>query len=311
MQIEAYIQKLLYKYNCIVVPKFGAFLAHEKPAEINKETRTFNPPFKSISFNAQLNKNDGLLVTEIARDKKLTYEALLQEVEKVSELWKKKLALGETITLEGIGKIRYSQEQKILFQPENKINYLTTSFGLHSFTITPIQPEITKKQSKTTKVKIPLTPPQKKQKTHPVKWLKYAATAALIISIATLSYHTYDNLKQLQARQKAQQKVSQIIQKATFFDTAPLKLPPLNLHIQKKQPLKHYVIAGAFRIEKNARKKIQQLKNKGYNASYLGTNTYGLHQVAYAGFQNTKEARIFLRKIQTTESADAWLLSQK
>lgn len=306
MKIDAYIEKLLYNHNCVVIPGFGAFLAHENPAEIYNTTHTFLPPSKNISFNAQLYKNDGLLITEIARDKKLTYETLLYEVKKIAETWKKTLENGESITITGVGKLCYNKAQKIQFQPENKTNYLTSSFGLSSFIATPIQ-----QKNQENKIPLPLTP--EKQKSYSIPWLKYAAILLMMISLGAISYQKYNNiqLKQLVVQQNAQKQVSHIIQQATFFDSNPLELPTLNIEIEKKQIAKHYVIAGAFRIEKNAEKKIQQLKNKRYNALYLGVNPYGLHQVAYDSFENLAEALIFLRKIQATESPDAWLWSEK
>lgn len=313
MRIENYIEKLLYSHNCVVVPGFGAFLAHEKPAETCKVTHVFYPPSKSTSFNAQLCKNDGVLVAEIAKDKKLTYEALLHEVEKVSESWKKKLEHGESILLATIGKLWYNEEQKIQFQPEDKTNYLTASFGLSSFLAIPIRSEIQKEAIETLQEKHPVTFTPKKCQSSSRFWLKYAAMVSLTVSIGAVSYPAYKDIqgKQLAAQQNAQQQVSRIIQKATFFDSDPLELPALTIEVVKKQPIKYYVIAGAFRMEKNAERRIQQLKNKGYNAFHLGVNSYGLHQVAYTSFGNREKALVFLRKVQATESSDAWLLSQK
>jgi len=51
MRTADYIEELLYRYNCVIVPGFGAFLTQLKSAEINKSTNTFLPPSKVISFN--------------------------------------------------------------------------------------------------------------------------------------------------------------------------------------------------------------------------------------------------------------------
>lgn len=313
MWIDAYIRRLLYRYNCVIVPGFGAFLVCEKSAEINDATHMLLPPSKSISFNAQLCKNDGLLVAEIAKDQKRTYEALLREVEQLSETWKEKLENGESITLTGIGKLWRNEAQKIQFQPEDKINYLTASFGLSSFIAIPVQRETLKAEIEVLEEQVPLTLTPEKRNTSFRPWLKYAATVLLLVSLGTALYRTYGDiqLKQVTAQQDTQQQVSRIIQEATFFDSDPLKLPHLNIEITKKQLGKYYVIAGAFRIKRNAERRIQQLKDKGYKGLYLGQNQYGLHQVAYDRFEDPEKALIFLRKARATESADAWLLSEK
>ncbi|SNY95076.1 SPOR domain-containing protein [Flagellimonas pacifica] len=314
MRIESYIEKLLYDYNCVVVPGFGAFLAHGKSAELDSTTNTLIPPTKTVSFNAQLSKNDGLLVSYIAKEKHLGYEELLEEVENVAQNWKKRLEQGDKIELFGIGKLWLNREHNIQFQPENKINYLTSSFGLSAFAATPIQREVLKEQVEEIEEKIPfIITPEKREQSSFRPWLKYAAVILLAVSLGSTSYRAYDDLqqKQVTVQQNAQQQVSRLIQEATFFESAPLELPALNITVNKKKLGKHHVIAGAFRVEQNAEKKVALLKEKGYNAFYLGTNKFGLHQVAYDSFENPKEALKFLRKIKRTVSSDAWLLSEK
>ena len=314
MRIDFYIEQLLYDHNCVVVPGFGAFLSHAKPAQFDSASHTLAPPFKTISFNSQLSKNDGILVSHIARDKKLGYEQLLEEVEQVAETWKRKLEQGESIELFNIGKLSSNRERSIQFQPENKINYLTTSFGLSSLKATPIEREVLKEEVEELEEKIPfIITPEKRAESSFRPWLKYAAVLFLAVSLGATSYRTYGDFqeKQVVVQQEAQQEVSRLIQEATFFESAPFELPAINLNVTKRQLGKHHVIAGAFRIAENADKKIAQLKKKGYNAFLLGQNRYGLHQVAYDSFENPKEALAFLRKVKATDSRDAWLLSEK
>ncbi len=314
MRIDAYIEKLLFDYNCVVVPGFGAFLAHSKSAEIDAASKTLLPPSKTISFNAQLSKNDGLLVSHIAKDKNLGYEEMLQEVEEVAQNWINRLEQGETVELFSIGKLWYNTEKRIQFQPENRINFLTSSFGLSSFAATPIHREVLKEEVVELEEKIPfIITPEKREETSFRPWLKYAAVILLAVSIGFTGYNTYDNhqKKEFAAQQEAQTEVSKLIQEATFFESAPLELPAINLKVTKKQLGKHHVIAGAFREENNADKRVAQLKEKGYNAFYLGVNKYGLHQVAYDSFEDPKEALAFLKKVKATDSRDAWLLSEK
>nr|WP_298792957.1 SPOR domain-containing protein [uncultured Allomuricauda sp.] len=314
MRIESYIEKLLFDYNCVVVPGFGAFLAHGKSAELDSVTNTLIPPTKTVSFNAQLSKNDGLLVSHIAKEKHLGYEELLEEVENVAESWKKRLEQGESIDLFGIGKLSLNRDHRIQFEPENKINFLTSSFGLSAFAATPIQREVLKEEVEELEEKVPfIITPEKREESSFRPWLKYAAVILLAISLGSTSYRAYDELqqKQVTVQQDAQEEVSRLIQEATFFESAPLELPALNIKITKKKLGKHHVIAGAFRVEQNAEKKVAQLKKKGFNAFYLGTNKFGLHQVAYDSFENPKEALKFLRRVKRTESPDAWLLSEK
>ena len=109
-------------------------------------------------------------------------------------------------------------------------------------------------------------------------------------------------------KQRADSLIENQIQEATFIIDNPL--PTINLTV-KKSVGKYHVIAGAFRIESNAYKKISQLKEKGYEAMMIGVNKYGLHQVAYSSFEDRNEAGRALKQIQKVDNADAWLLVQK
>jgi len=314
MRIDPYIEKLLFEYNCVVVPGFGAFLAQRTPARIDSATNTILPPAKVVSFNAQLNKNDGLLVSQIAKERKLGYEEVLQEVEAVSREWIQRLGRGEHIEVFGIGRLWHNNERRIQFQPEGKTNFLTSSFGLASFVATPIQREVLKAEVEELEERIPfIITPEKRKETSFRPWLKYAALLMLAFSLGVTSYSAYGELQQrsLAVRQDAQKQVSRLIQEATFFEAAPLELPPIDIEISKRKLGKHHVIAGAFREMANAEKRVGQLQDKGFNAFYLGENSYGLHQVAYGSFEDPKEALAFLRVVKSTESRDAWLLSEK
>ena len=50
MQLEIYISDLLYRYDCVTVPEFGAFLTHRVSAKIHESTHAFYPPKKALVF---------------------------------------------------------------------------------------------------------------------------------------------------------------------------------------------------------------------------------------------------------------------
>ncbi len=315
MRVEHYIAELLYRYNCVVVPNFGAFLANTTAARIDVSQQTLHPPTKNLSFNQQLTKNDGLLVSHIANAKNLPYEALLKEVEEVSKQWKVRLDSGKHLFLEGIGKLWMGKEQRIQFLPEDGYNYLAASFGFSSLNATPIIREKLKEEVQQLEEKVPFTiTPERREGVRSKGWLQYAAIFLLLLATGTSAYQFYqqNQYRQDLVRQNVQEQVSRHIQEATFFEGSPLELPALNLNITKtaKGPM-HHVIAGAFRFRENADKKIDQLKAQGYDAAYLGTNRYGLHQVTFDSFSDGQEALRFLRKIKASVSADAWMLSEK
>ena len=77
-----------------------------------------------------------------------------------------------------------------------------------------------------------------------------------------------------------------------------------------KEEGRYHIVAGAFRIEANAHKKLKQLATKGFTPKLIGKNRYGLHQVIYSSHVDRLEALRELRSIKASENKDAWLLVQ-
>ncbi|PIB37993.1 SPOR domain-containing protein [Maribacter sp. 4G9] len=320
MVVEHYISELLYRYNCVVVPNFGAFLTQRTSARINDITNTFFAPTKSISFNEQLVSNDGLLVSYIAEAEKASFEEILSRIETLTKQWKERLNAGEKLSLKNIGLLWNNAENKVQFQPYYEVNYLTSSFGLSSFKSIPVTREVLKEEVEALEEKIPfIISPEKREQANFRPYLKYAAIILLAISAGFTGYQVFNNGLQSQqvVREDVKKEVDRQIQEATFFNTKPLELPTVNVDAVStskakiNNTAKHHIVAGAFRVKANADRKIESLQNKGYKAAYYGTNAYGLHMVTYDRFVDPKEALSELRKIKRTESKDAWLLSEK
>ena len=88
MQLETYISDLLYRYECVTIPKFGAFLTQRVSATIDDDSNTFYAPKKMVSFNEQIQKNDGLLAHYISDVEKIPFEAANKKIEKRVKLLK-------------------------------------------------------------------------------------------------------------------------------------------------------------------------------------------------------------------------------
>lgn len=315
MELKQSIEELLYRYNCVVVPGFGAFLTQTKSAVWQETTNTFYPPSKILSFNEQLTSNDGLLVAYVADVEKRPYNDTLQDVLAIGGQWKQQLRAGNRLFMDTIGELWLNNEGKIQFQPSYKINFLTASFGLSSFLAIPTQREVYKEEVSQLEEKIPfMFTPNERQEWSVRPYLKYAAVLLLAVSLGFTGYRIYDQNKVASglARQEAQEKVAKTIQEATFFNKIPLELPTLTIEMTKEKTLgTHQIIAGAFRVQENADKKVLELQQKGYNASYIGVNKYGLHMVIYDSFDVVSEALAFLKEIKHKESPEAWMLSAK
>ncbi|SDB62344.1 Sporulation related domain-containing protein [Flavobacteriaceae bacterium MAR_2010_188] len=307
MNLDNYISDLLYRYDCVTIPELGAFLTKQVSARLDNSSETFYPPKKQLSFNEQVQNNDGLLANYIAETEKFPYDLAVQKINKHVRSIKSYLIEGETITFNNIGEISLNKEGKMIFEPSSQVNYLTDAFGLTQFKLTDVKREVYKKEVEEIEKVIPLTiTPEKRKSTN---YLKYAAIALLALTAggfgATAYYNTQvENYNEI-AQQQANDKLDSKIQEATFVIENPL--PSATLKIDK-QSGNYHIVAGAFRVQENSSKKVSQLRELGFKAREIGTNRYGLHEVVYSSYEDRLEALKALREIKRTQNNDAWLL---
>ncbi len=121
------------------LPGFGGFIGNYTPARIDKGTGTFYPPVKQISFNRNLNHNDGLLVGKISVASEMNYGDARNLVEEFVSGVRKKLEKGEKVVFDNIGSFINNQEGNIQFEPDRNANYHLDSYGLESFQCLPLE----------------------------------------------------------------------------------------------------------------------------------------------------------------------------
>ncbi|ATA77330.1 putative Conserved N-acetylmuramoyl-L-alanine amidase [Capnocytophaga canimorsus] len=380
-ELNVYVEELLFKYQCVIIPKFGAFISNRKSAKLF-EDKTFTPPKREITFNSSLVSNDGLLIKHISESSGVSYEQAESFISDVVETWKERLNKKEIISLGNIGFIKQTPEGRISFEASDSVNFLTDSFGMSTFVPHEVAPNVkfdpTPKSKEETPEKVPFEPvtvsnssaatevkqeqtaneEEKQEKKGSL--LKYVAIA--VIGVGLLGFGAYSYLQankqapEIVIQEADVQKELQLkISEATFFNSTPIVLPPVSLNVSKvaetqktaetqkdkpkatetnvsasKKPetskkettqnstektskttvsKKYQVIAGAFKDEKNAKSRVNQLKAMGYaNASIIGKNKKGLYQVSYSGFDNIEQANALKKKIKDQNNLDAWVL---
>jgi len=296
MQLSNHISELLFKHDCVTVPGFGSFLGNYKSAEYDFKEQKFHPPYKQISFNAQIKDNDGLLAKLISLELNLSYDDALKKIHQEVIDWKQKLQY-QTVQLKKIGELYLNSEKSIVFVPVKSVNHLKDSFGLTTLYVSQLN------QDKSDKVKnIPTY-------FKPVKKSNLFKTAAiwicLVLGLGSLYYNVNNNFieQKIVQQQEARNQSKETVQKAVF-DLGSLPLLTLNVKREAKQ---YYIIAGAFRVSNNAEKLVLNLKKKGYDSKILPLNEKGLSPVAFSGYSDRTEAVFNLRLVQKKENKDAWL----
>ena len=313
MKIEQYISQLLYRYQCVTVPGFGAFLTEFQSAQLDESSHSFYPPKKLISFNPFLKNNDGLLANHLAQAEKIAYEAAVNAIQNEVSHWTTKIQEFGYFSLKNIGEFSMNAERNLVFIPADQINYLKESFGLSPFMSPAVKREAYKKEVEIIEEKAPIAFTPEKRKSY--KALKYAAVFALSIGLTgVLGYKLYDNYltqveqETLLVQSNVQKKINQKIQEATFFIENPL--PSVTLTVPTES-MPYHVVAGVFRIEGNAEKAYASLVKLGFKAKRLPQNKHGLFPVLYGSFSTYAEAQATMKDIRKLDNKDVWLLIEE
>ncbi len=310
MAVENYIHDLLYRYECVILPGFGAFITQQHSARIHASTNEFHPPKKTVSFNRQLVKNDGLLANHMVEVEQISYQDALEKLNAFVLELQNVLEENGQVHFENVGSFALSEGDKLQFEPATKINFLKEAFGLSPFVSSEVLRETYKKQAVALEEKAPIAfTPERKSASG---WLKYAAVGLLAIGLSGAAglniYSNKVNEHNIAEQQKAASQLESQIQQATFIIDNPL--PAVTLKVSK-QTGNYHIVAGAFRLEENAEKRVGQLKAEGFKARQIGANKFGLHQVVYSSHEDRKEALRTLWEIKNISNQGAWLLVQE
>ncbi|MEO0060366.1 MAG: hypothetical protein RLZZ312_2013 [Bacteroidota bacterium] len=310
MKIDLYISQLLYRYQCVTVPGFGAFLTTFYSAEVNEFTNTFSAPRKLISFNALLQNNDGILANHIVENQKISYENAILIIENAVTEWQQLLQGQKTISISKIGILSENKNQKIVFEPLPNTNFLMSSFGLNQF----ISQDIAR-ICKSDVIKDPQTIFEPKLDIiHHSKpnYLKYAASVAIGLGafgfVGNSFYNQHVAAKNQIVQLEVQKEVQQKIQQATFVIPNPLDY--VNANIPESEMVFH-IVAGKFRNLKNAKRLTSKLQKLGFKPQVLAKDPDGLSQVIFGSYPTFGTAQLALESIQKNENPDAWILIKK
>ncbi|MDM1043594.1 HU-CCDC81 and SPOR domain-containing protein [Myroides sp. 1354] len=302
-----YISALLYRYPCVIVPGFGAFITEIQSSFYDVEKQMFFPPQKRISFNRNIVNNDGLLANHIATQEQLSYEEAVTRIQAMVADWNNTLTSFDSLNLESIGIFSYNEEKSLQFDPIQNQNYLATSFGLSAVGVQALS----RAEKETTPVIAIESVTGKTRRT--ATFFKYASVLVLTLGIGSVlvqnGYTAYVNDQTLSIENNVQSQVQNKLQQATFIiepSMEAIALPVKDESVVVATP--YHLVAAAFRSEENAAVEVEILKKKGFNnASFLGRTKYGMYPVVYGSFSTQEEAKETLKEIHRTTNKEAWI----
>jgi nucleoid DNA-binding protein len=291
LDITPFIRELLFGHDCVIIPGFGGFIGNYTPARIDKSTDTFYPPVKQISFNRNLNHNDGLLTGKVSEALKLNYGDARNIVEQFADEVKVKLSKGEKVLFDHIGSFLNNHEGNVQFEPDRESNYNLNSFGLTSFQVTPLEEFDVRKR---------LLPGVAERSLPQSSFRKYLWRAAVIIPLlgAMVAVPLTTNIFKTKVQATSMNPLASVEFENNNEAAAVKKPAVIDLPAQKsdsslviaEQPVKnevvpaaeneiYSVIAGSFRSQANAGLLIKKLTDEGYTPELVSASN-GFYRVS-------------------------------
>ena len=277
MDITAYIRELLFGHDCVIVPGFGGFIGNYTPAHIDKKSGTFYPPVKQISFNRNLNHNDGLLVGRISGSAGINYGDARGMVEEFVIGIRSRLEKGEKVVFDLIGSFINNQEGNIQFEPDRSSNFHLDSYGLESFQLMPLEGYNVR-----TRINRPVQrDPERQASMRKILW-RAAVIVPLLAALVIVPLKTdlfrskveTSNLNPLVSAEFEQNKKAvdegvKTEQVKTEEDVMPVtEVKPAEIIAAPPAAVannSYFLITGSFKSEENAITQVNILKEQGFN----------------------------------------------
>jgi hypothetical protein len=246
--LNNYLKKLLYQYDCIVVPELGAFLTHYQSAVYTETSGLYLPPRKRVAFNEALRFDDGILANYIMLHEPVTREGAQRLISSFVSDLRKQVETAGRFELEGIGTFTQNEENRLQFSPGLRQNFFGESYGMSAI---PAQLVNQKVMAETVLEAVPVVPspalgvgpvlvrendtvftPYRPARTY---W-RVAAAALLIGSLGAVSY--FSVIKPGQPFQSSLDPANLLrIPVSSFFASTDSNEPPKPEAIQVATPL--------------------------------------------------------------------------
>jgi len=290
VELTSFIRELLFGHDCVIVPGFGGFIGNYTPARIDKDSSTFYPPVKQISFNRNLNHNDGLLVGRISGSLKINYGDARNMVEEFVTDLRKKLEKGDKIVFDNIGSFINNQEGNVQFEPDRSANYHLDSFGLESFQCLPLEGYDVRKRIFRQSGKDPV----KQHTMRKILWRAAVIIPLLSVLVAVplktdlfksrvdattlnplVTAEFEQNKKAIDEDIRVESaKTEEAVKLTSEVPVIPEVTPAVSTEINT-----YYLITGSFKSEENAVSQANMLKEEGFTSEVVPASN-GFYRVS-------------------------------
>ena len=331
MIIGKYIRMLLEERKRVILPGFGNLQVVVPEGTQPLSGNRFDPPGRTVRFDAGFSKDDGLLADTFAAGESLDGEEATQRVLELVDSIKFALDKGETYTLPETGTFSRDADGKVHFQTDQDWVLEPDQYGLESMDLLELE-ELPAEEGQGTRSEpssgakvTTLTPPRPKPKAKRWRVIWFVA-ALLIVVLVVLLLVPSKEPEQGERRKLFQSKADreQVEQDVPETDSTPAGTenqltqeenveaepePVTTPEVSPEVPHNFYIIAGSFSKLKNASDMQDQLNSRGYQAEVMITDNR-MYRVSVASYATKEEAERGLLQVKSEPGLQScWLLS--
>ena len=322
MDITYFIRELILLNECVILRGIGGFETSYKNAVLDKKKKLISPPGKIIHFKPDLVKDNGILEAHIVKSLGISGQEASDIIDTFVQEFHDTIRDDGKVFLEGIGEFTLSRDNSISFQEIGDENYLADSFGLDVLDIEMVSSE----KEDPVKPELHAIVPEKRKLSG---W--YIAIGILLVLIAgtslllVSSYSGNSIFKKSrgkdtilepgvivfgQQKEISEDSSKQAIGQSIDERTLPKKALSIETTPVDEFPFtSYYIIAGSFKIRKNAERLHDILLRKGFNPMVIDKGSYV--RVVLGTFDNKEMAIAELRRIRNQLDQSVWLMEDK
>lgn len=323
------IKDLLTKHDCVVLPGFGAFIAHNHTAEVHPVKHLSFPPSRKVVFNSALIKNDGLLFNYLKRKTNDSEDEVKRKVDSLLFKIKSDLRKVNFFYFEGIGSFTIGEEDKLIFQSTDQDNLLLESFGLPQLYFKPLEKpkmETTEQQQNHEETVETVKNKNKLFVILPILllligggaggflWNKNHKSTVQEASIIETSDSVVENTAEVVDDFMSTESDEFSSDESTSYEESSVS-EHTTPEVKKKKEVDHtavegsfegdfHIIAGVFSTQENAEKFIEN------HAGAVVLHVDGMYKVSVASYASGRDAYNKLAGFQSQFGPDVWIMKK-
>jgi len=326
-----HIEALLQDADCVVLPGFGAFIAHVTPARYVDEGRMFLPPRRSLAFNSGLRTDDGLLTARLARQADISFSEARTAACVLIDQLRDTLAIDGAARLDGIGRLRQDMAGSVTFEPAAEGIVSPSLFGLNALTLydlTAIEQMSTSEAGVQAEPKKLITKSPRTIDIHigrqSLRRIASVAAAVLLMivfaipvsdggrtDVASLGITVCPKESPVQMEQPDSSAPIEAVPEEPAQTEAPaMSLEPDAPAVVRPSRVYH-VIAGSLPSDKGAEAVVRKYVDKGFEHATTVEGD-GRVRISIASFYDKAEGEAYVKELRKDEAfKNVWLLSVK